>query len=119
MGKRECMGDGKVPGVVGGRGSRPPVAGAVAVKVDEASVKDIPGVQVVWPKGFIGLVAPKEWDAIRAARALKVTWSDVKPPFPDQKNLFDHIRNAPVMQRDDEENVGDVDKAFANAARIV
>src|SRR5882724_10248987 len=119
MGTLEYIVDVKVPGMVHGRMIRPPVAGARPVAVDESSVKDIPGVQVVWQKGFIGLVAPKEWDAIRAARALKVTWSDVKPPFPDQKNLFDHIRNAPVMQRDDEENVGDVDKAFANAARIV
>ena len=119
MGTLEYIVDVKVPGMVHGRMIRPPVAGARPVAVDESSVKDIPGVQVVWQKGFIGLVAPKEWDAIRAARALNVTWSDVKPPFPDQKNLFDHIRNAPVMQRDDEENVGDVDKAFANAARIV
>jgi CO/xanthine dehydrogenase Mo-binding subunit len=82
-------------------------------------VKDIPGVQVVWQKGFIGLVAPKEWDAIRAAQKLKVTWSDAKPPFPNQKDLYDHIRNAKVVHRDDEVNVGDVDKAFASAARIV
>ena len=60
--------DVKVPGMVHGRMIRPPVAGAVPVKVDEASIKNIPGAKVVWDKGFLGVVADKEWDAIQAAR---------------------------------------------------
>ena len=119
FGTAESMADVKVPGMLHGRMIRPPVAGAVPVAVDESSVKDIPSVKVVWQKGFIGLVAPKQWDAIRAAQKLKVTWSDVKPPFPDQKDLYNHIRNARVMRRDDEVNVGNVDAAFASAAKIV
>ena len=118
-GTAENMADIKVPGMLHGRMIRPPIAGAVPVAVDESSVKDIPGVKVVWQKGFIGLVAPKEWDAIRAARQLKVTWSEVKPPFPDQKELYNHIRKARVMKRDNEQNVGNVDDAFANAAKII
>lgn len=118
-GTAENMVDVKVPGMLHGRVLRPPVAGALPVAVDEASVKHIPGVRVVRDKGFIGLVAPKEWDAIRAARALKVTWSEVKPPFPDQKEIYNHIRKAKVMKRDDEQNVGDVDAAFASAAKVI
>jgi hypothetical protein len=38
---------------------RPAIAGAVPVKVDEGSIKDIPGAQVVWEKGFLGVVADK------------------------------------------------------------
>jgi CO/xanthine dehydrogenase Mo-binding subunit len=102
-----------------GRMIRPPVAGAVPIAVDDSSIRDIPGVQVVREQGFIGLVAPKEWDAIRASEKLKVTWSDAKPPFPDQAAIYDHIRNAPVVKRDVEVNVGDVDAAFASAARVV
>ena len=117
-GKAQNMVDVKVPGMVHGRILRPPVAGAVPVAVDEASVKHIPGVRVVREKGFIGLVAPKEWDAIRAARAVKVTWSEVKPPFPNQRDIYDHIRKAKVMLRDDEEAKGDVVAAFASAARV-
>ena len=119
MGKLEYMVDVKVPGMVHGRVIRPPVAGAVPVAVDEASVKDIPGVQVVWQKGFIGLVAPKEWDAIRAAKALKITWSEVKPPFAGNASLYDHIRNAKVAKKDEETNAGNIDAAFANAAHVV
>ena len=84
LGTLEYMVDVKVPGMLHGRMIRPPVAGAVPTAIDESSVKDIPGVKVVWQKGFIGVVAPKEWDAIRASEKLKVTWSNAKPPFPEQ-----------------------------------
>ena len=87
LGTLEYMVDVKLPGMLHGRMIRPPVAGAVPTAIDEASVKDIPGVQVIWQQDFIGLVAPKEWDAIRAAQKLKVTWSDAKPPFPPQASL--------------------------------
>jgi CO/xanthine dehydrogenase Mo-binding subunit len=119
LGKMEYMADVRMPGMLHGRMIRPPVAGAVPIAVDESSVKSIPGVRVFWQKGYIGLVAPKEWDAIRAARALKVTWSDAKEAFPDQKDLYDHIRKAAVTRRNQEVNVGDVDAAFASAAKIV
>ncbi len=119
FGTAENMVDVKVPGMLHGRVIRPPVAGAVPVAVDEASVKNIPGVKVVWQKAFIGLVAPKQWDAVRAARQLKVTWSEVKPPFPDQKEIYNHVRKAPVMKRNEEQNVGDVTAAFAGAARVI
>ncbi len=112
--------DVKVPGMVHGRMIRPPVAGAVPVSVDESSIKGIPGAKVVWEKGFLGVVAGKEWDAIRAAQALKVVWSDAKPPFPDQAALYDHIRKAPVRKREIEgKETGNVDEAFKSAARIV
>ena len=112
--------DVKVPGMVHGRMLRPAVAGAVPVKVDESSIKNIPGAKVVWDKGFLGVVADKEWDAIKAAQQLKVEWSDVKPPFPDQAALYDHIRKAPVRKREvDDKQTGNVDDAFKTAARVI
>ena len=45
LGTLEYLVDVKVPGMLHGRVIRPPVAGAVPTAVDEASVKDIPGVQ--------------------------------------------------------------------------
>ncbi len=111
--------DVKVPGMVHGRMIRPPVAGSVPVKVDEASVKDIPGVRVVWQRGFLGVVAEKEWDAIRAAESLKVEWSDSSPSFPGTGGIYDHIRRAPVRKREVGANVGNVDEAFRTAARVV
>src|SRR5579884_2791056 len=112
--------DVKVPGMLHGRMVRPAVAGAVPVKVDESSIKDIPGAQVVWQNGFLGVVAPKEWDAIKAAQTLKVDWSDPKPPFPDQNALYEHIRQAPVRKQQIEgKQAGSVDEAFKSATRII
>jgi nicotinate dehydrogenase subunit B len=112
--------DVKVPGMVHGRMIRPKVAGAVPVKVDDSSIKDIPGAQVVWNQGFLGVVADKEWDAIKAMRQLKVEWSDAKPPFPDQSAIYDYIRNAPVRKKEVAgKTVGDVEAAFKTAARVI
>ena len=75
---------------------------------------------VVWEKGFLGVVADKEWDATKAAQALKVEWSDAKPPFPDQAALYDRIRSAQVRKREiGGKQAGNVDEAFKAAARVV
>jgi CO/xanthine dehydrogenase Mo-binding subunit len=109
----------KVPGMVHGRMIRPAVAGAVPTKVDESSIKDIPGAKAVWDKGFLGVIADKEWDAIQAAQQLKVEWSQVDPPFPDQASLYDHIRKASVRKRNIEKENGNVDEAFKSAAKVI
>jgi len=110
----------KVPGMVHGRVIRPAVAGAVPVKVDEGSIRDIPGVKVVWEKDFLGLVAENEWNAIKAAEKLKVEWSNAAPAFPETGGIYDHIRKAPVRKRSEEgKPAGNVDDAFRSAARIV
>ncbi len=111
--------DVKVPGMVHGRMIRPAVAGAVPVKIDEASIKDIPSAKVVWDKGFLGVVADKEWHAIKAARQLKVEWSQTAPPFPDQATLYDHIRKAPTRKREVGKEAGNVEDAFKGAARVI
>ena len=111
--------DVKVPGMVHARMIRPAIAGAVPVKVDETSIKDIPGAKVVWDKGFLGVVADKEWGAIKAAETLKVEWSQVADPFPEQASLYDHIRKAPVRKRQVEAESGNVDDAFKTAAKVI
>src|SRR5262249_59187314 len=92
--------DVKVPGMMHGRMIRPSAAGSEPAKVDEASIKDIPGAKVVWQKGFLGVVAEREWDAIKAAEKLKVEWSSSAVAFPQTAGLYDHIRGAPVRKRE-------------------
>ena len=111
--------DVKVPGMVHARMIRPAVAGSVPVKVDEASIKDIPGAQVVWDKGFLGVIADKEWGAIKAAEKLKVEWSQGADPFIEQASLYDHIRKAPVRKKVVEKENGNVDDAFKIAAKVI
>ena len=43
--------------------------------VEDGSVEGIPGVRIVRRRNFVGVVAAREWDAVRAARQLKVTWN--------------------------------------------
>src|SRR6516165_3496452 len=102
-----------------GRMIRPPVAGAVPIAVDEGSVRDIPGVRVVRDKGFLGIVAEREWDTVQAAERLKVIWSEAAPPFSGNSALYDHIRQAPVVKREVPITTGEIGPAFADAARIV
>src|SRR6202034_153127 len=109
----------KVPGMMHGRMIRPAVAGAVPVKVDDSAIKNIPGAKVVWEKGFLGVVANREWDAIQAAEKLKVEWSNQQPPFPEQASLHDYIRKASVRKRMVEQENGDVDAAFKTAAKVI
>ena len=122
LGTADMVIDIKVPGMMHGRTVLPPVAGAVPVSFDQSSIKHIPGVTVVHEKGFLGVVAAREWDAVKAARDLKVTWSEVKPAFPDQKDIYKHITNAPVSKSGGEkENVSaeKLAEAFKGAVRIV
>ena len=86
----------RLPGMLHARTMRPPVANAVPVRVDEASIASVPGARVVRKGDFIAVVAPHEWHAIKAARELRVTWSETTPPFPRGDALFEHIRAAPV-----------------------
>jgi nicotinate dehydrogenase subunit B len=112
--------DVKRPGMLHARMIRPPVAGSVPVKVDEASIKDIGGAKFYLEKGFLAVYAENEWDAIKASQALKVEWSNVKPPFVDQATLYEHIRKTPARKRVDEgKQAGNVDEAFRTAARVV
>jgi CO/xanthine dehydrogenase Mo-binding subunit len=77
------------------RALRPAVAGAQPLAVDAASIAAIAGAKHFVRGGFVAVVAETEWDAIRAARALKVTWSVVPGPFTGgERNVFDYIRAA-------------------------
>jgi nicotinate dehydrogenase subunit B len=108
-----------LPGMMHGRMLRPPAAGSVPVRVDEASLKDITGARVVWQHDLLGVVAETEWDAIRAADQLKVEWSRAASAFPDAARLYDHIRAARVRKREVTVNIGDVEKALQDAARLI
>jgi nicotinate dehydrogenase subunit B len=98
FGTQEYVVDVKLPGMLHGRIIRPEVAGAVPLSTDAGSIADIPGVQVIHVGDFLGVVAEKEWHAIKAARQLSVQWSQVSGPFPDSNDIYDHIRNEPVAR---------------------
>src|SRR5712691_9322669 len=88
--------------------------------VDEGSIRAVKGARVVREKDCVAVVADHEWDAVRASRMLKISWIEAKKdPFPQMAELYDHIRKAPVVKREDSVKKGDVDGAFKTAARVV
>ena len=109
----------RVPGMLHGRVVRPPVVNSKPTTVDETSVREIPGVvKVVQQGSFVGVVAQTEWAAIRAARALKVTWSAPPGQFPAGPDaMYDYLQNTKAFsERVGTEN-GNTVAAFAQAAK--
>jgi len=86
----------RVPGMLHGRvvrprGQRAYGVGAKVLAVDEKSIASIAGARVLRKGDFLGVVAANEWDAVRAARELKVTWDDA-PSLPAFDKLYEHMR---------------------------
>ena len=86
----------RVPGMLHGRvvrprGQRAYGVGAKVLAVDEKSIGSIAGARVLRKGDFLGVVAGNEWDAVRAALELKVTWDDT-PSLPGFENLYAHMR---------------------------
>jgi nicotinate dehydrogenase subunit B len=111
--------DVRVKDMLHARVIRPPRAACKVRSVDEASIKSIKGARVVREKDFVAVVAPREWDAVRAAQMLKVDWHALENPFPGSDKLYDHLRSAPVVKREEPVKRGDVSSAFTRAAKLI
>ena len=114
--------DVKLPGMVHARNVKPPVAGAKLIGIDESSVRNLPGfVKVVSKGNYVAVVCEREQQAIAAAKALKCNWQ--KPATPQLPNgsdgLFKHMRQATPTSSQTPINIGNVDAAFASAAKVV
>ena len=110
--------DGMLHGrVVRPRGQRAYGVGARVVSVDESSVRDIPGVRVLRRGDFIGIVAEREWDAVRAARQIKVAW-ETTSALPGNDKLYERMRSASAPEEVVLER-GSVASALASAKHVV
>lgn len=120
-GSLEWAVDARVPGMVHARHVRPPVAGATLVRVDEASVKDVPGfVRLVRKGNYLAVICEREEQAIRAAQQLKVDWRrPASPAFPASDDLFDYMRRTTPSFSAPPTVSGTPDTVFASAAHVV
>ena len=120
FGSEDFVTDMKVPGMLHGRMIRPPVAGARAGQGRRGSIKDIPGARVVCEKGFLGVVADKEWDAIQAAREAqgRVVGGRAAVPRPGRRSTTTSARRRCASARSTKQN-GNVDDGFKAAARVI
>jgi len=111
--------DVRVPGMLHGRVVRPAVVNSKPTAVDETSLRGIPGiVRVVLKGNFVGVVAQTEWAAIRAARALKVTWSEPPMRFPENPDaIFDYLKSTKPVAERVANTTGDVASSLRGAAK--
>jgi nicotinate dehydrogenase subunit B len=115
-GTHTYMQDFRVPGMLHARVVRPPAIGATLENVDESSVKNIKGAKVVRQGSFLAVVAESEWAAVKAAKALKATWTKWEG-LPDQSKLWEHVRSTKVAKDDVAVDRGDPKAAIAGAAK--
>ncbi|MBV9286989.1 MAG: xanthine dehydrogenase family protein molybdopterin-binding subunit, partial [Hyphomicrobiales bacterium] len=117
-GRHAFVQDHRVAGMLHVRVVRPPAIGARLIDVDAASIAGIPGAEVVRIKDFLAVVAPREWDAVRALRALKATWSEAAA-LPGSDKLFEAVRATPVARVETLRSVGDARTALDRAERVI
>jgi nicotinate dehydrogenase subunit B len=117
-GRHDYVQDIRVDGMLHARVIRAPAIGASLRNVDAASIAHIPGAQIVRVKDFLAVVAPREWDAVRAMRALRASWSEAAT-LQGSQSLFDTVRNTPVARTETLRNIGDAASVFAQGGRIM
>jgi nicotinate dehydrogenase subunit B len=113
-GRHTYVQDVVVNGMLHGRVIHPPAVGAKIITVDEVSVKAIPDVRVVRIQNFLAVVAKDEWAAVRAARELKVTWSEWQG-LPASDAVEPYLRAGTVVQSQTVINRGDVAAGLSGA----
>lgn len=108
----------RVPGMLHGRAIRPSTIGAELESVDGSSIRNLPGLVKVLVKGnFVGVVCHREEQAIRAARALKVSWRNADR-LPPMSELHETLKKIPSADKQ-VANSGDVEAALASAAKTI
>ena len=105
--------DMRLPGMVHARVIRPPSYGAQLTECDTAAVEKLPGfVKVVRDGNFLAVVARKEFQAIKAMKALsKATKWKEKPGLPRQDDLLSVLtslksKDTTIFQQSDASAVG-------------
>jgi nicotinate dehydrogenase subunit B len=87
----------RLPGTLHGRVVRPPRYGSTLDSVDEGAVRAMPGIVTVVRDGsFLGVIAEREEQAIKAREALRkgAKWM-LGPELPDPARLFDVLKSLP------------------------
>jgi nicotinate dehydrogenase subunit B len=118
-GRHEFVPDLVRPGMLHGRIVRAERYGATLVSVDDRRARAMAGVTVVRDNDFIGVVAPSERIAARAALAVRAEWR-AQPNQPSSDTVYEHLKRtagagggrgaAPIV-------TGDAARARAAAAR--
>ena len=117
-GRHVYVHDFSLSGMLHARVIRPPAVSAELTSVDEKSIAGIPGARVVRIKDFLAVVAESEWNAVKAARGLKVMWSTTAT-LTDQATMFATLRQGPFVRDEAIVNKGDAGASFGRGGRLV
>jgi nicotinate dehydrogenase subunit B len=111
--------DVRLPGMLHARVIRPEEEGARLVSFDDSAARKVAGfVQTVRKEGFLAVIAENEWAAVKAARAMKVTWSP-GIGLPEPRQVFEVWRNSPIGKVEDTQKVGDAAAVLTNSPRRI
>jgi CO/xanthine dehydrogenase Mo-binding subunit len=111
--------DVRITGMLHARVIRSDEYGARISSVDDSAAKRVSGyVQTVRKGDFLAVVARNEWAAIKAADAMRVTWT-AGTGLPDKAAVFAEWRKRPIAKEELTQNVGDANKALESSARRV
>ena len=111
--------DFRLPGMLHARVIRPEIFGARVTAVDDSAARKVGGfVQTVRKGDFLAVLAKNEWAAIKASRAVKVSWSD-GVSLPEQRTVFDTWRQRPVAKKEATQKVGDAAAALGGASKRI
>jgi CO/xanthine dehydrogenase Mo-binding subunit len=107
----------RLPGMLHGRVVRPPNYGAKLEAIDEAKIRTMPGVVAIVRDGsFLGVIAEREEQAIKASEALRgaARWTP-GPALPDQAGIYEHFLSLP----DDPHVVSEKQAALPDGAKVI
>ena len=103
----------RLPGMLHGRVLRSTRPGARLLSLDETRVQDA---QVVRLGDFVGVVAEREEQAVKALAQLEARWEEEAPGLPPMETLFEWMRSQPTTDQIVTE-IGDTTYMVASAAK--
>jgi nicotinate dehydrogenase subunit B len=107
----------RLPGMLHGRVVRPPRYGAKLESFDHAAAKALPGVTAIVHDGsFLGVVAEREEQAIKARDALKKSarWSGGEE-LPDPAKIYEHLLSLSM----EDKVIGDKQAPLPDGAKVL
>jgi CO/xanthine dehydrogenase Mo-binding subunit len=111
--------DVRVPHMLHARVIRPDDYGARIASVDDSAARQMNGfVQTVRKGNFLAVVARNEWAAVKAARAMRVSWT-TGTGLPNRAAVFQEWRKRPIAKEEVTQNVGDAKTALESSARRI
>ena len=120
--KETWVTDVRLPGMLHGRVIHPKTLGSKLVSAGVIDKSRFPNTQVVVKGNLVGVVAPTEWEAIKASRqvASETKWSDWKG-LPTDARLFNFLKEdvdwKAVPEAKSRESKGDVAAALASSPK--